>query len=84
MGVLHPARCNAGACVFGGDMTAFDWLCLALAVSVTANLILFLNIGRLWVAVKGADVILQGVLDNKVRLERKPNGKWTAELNKGE
>lgn len=82
--MLDAAGAVAGGALLGGDMTAFDWLCVGLAASVTANLILFLNIGRLWVAVKGADVILQAIVDNKVRLKHKPNGRWTAEITKGE
>lgn len=84
MGVLHLARCNAGVGLFGGDMTAFDWLCLALAVSVTANLILMGRIGHLRVVIFSANDLLQGIADNKVRIARKPDGSWTAEKPQGE
>lgn len=80
--MLHIARCTTGAGLFGGNMTAFDWLCLALAVSVTLNLILMGRIGHLRVVIYCANDLLQGIADNKVRIARKPDGSWTAE--KGE
>lgn len=65
-------------------MTAFDWLCLALAVSVTANLIFIGRIGHLKVVIFCANDLLQGIADNKVRIARKPDGSWTAEKLQGE
>ena len=69
---------------FGGDMTAFDWLCVALAVSVTLNLIFIGRIGHLWRVIMGANEVLQAIADNKVRIARKPDGRWTAEKLQGE
>lgn len=84
MGVLHPVGCTTGACLFGGDMTAFDWLCVALAVSVTLNLILMGRIGHMRTVIYCANDLLQGIADNKVRIARKQDGSWTAEKPQGE
>lgn len=65
-------------------MTAFDWLCLALAVSVTLNLIFIGRIGYLWRVIMGANEMMQDIADNKVRVAQKPDGKWTIEKLKGE
>lgn len=72
-------------------MTAFDWLCVGLAISVTGN-ILFVGrvehmkaeIERMQTIIFCADALLQSIADNKVRVERKQNGSWTAEITKGE